>query len=439
MNQLPLMDVIRAFRAAGAVRFLAKRMAENDNSKNQVYLGGGFALLNELPLRNFRAQPSKAGRAIIHADLPLAWLRDDGTLANAPDSKVILYPQYPEVRWSGFLNRAPGSPSALMNGHARIAGRVVIFGIRDDRTVVARVFAPDSPVAREIEERHAFGQGGVIAPLDIEDTDSNRDQLLAALRQVADKGWVDPIRLLADGSTAPCVGQNCGGVTLESLLGIRPNSRAEPDLFGWEVKQFAVANFQRFTARSPITVFTPEPTGGVYTTEGVDTFVRRWGYPDTNGVADRWNFGGRFTVGRRLARTGLTLRVSGTGANGDTIVDSDGGVQLVDDNGIIAAEWSFPALLAHWNLKHAKAAYVPSIRREPPRQYQYSRDVFLATGTDFGLFLRAMSRQAIVYDPGIKLENASGPSPRAKRRNQFRVSFTNLRELYHRFEAVGIM
>ena len=33
----------------GAVRFYAKRLAPNDNSKNQVYLGGGFGALNVIP------------------------------------------------------------------------------------------------------------------------------------------------------------------------------------------------------------------------------------------------------------------------------------------------------------------------------------------------------------------------------------------------------
>jgi hypothetical protein len=36
-------------QAQGAVRFYAKRLAANDNSKNQIYLGGGFGALNILP------------------------------------------------------------------------------------------------------------------------------------------------------------------------------------------------------------------------------------------------------------------------------------------------------------------------------------------------------------------------------------------------------
>ncbi len=34
---------------AGVRRLVAKRLAENDNSKNQIYLGGGFEALNVLP------------------------------------------------------------------------------------------------------------------------------------------------------------------------------------------------------------------------------------------------------------------------------------------------------------------------------------------------------------------------------------------------------
>ena len=41
-------------------------------------------------------------------------------------------------------------------------------------------------------------------------------------------------------------------------------SRIEPDFLGWEVKQFAVEDFERIESAKPITVMTPEPDGGFY-------------------------------------------------------------------------------------------------------------------------------------------------------------------------------
>ena len=437
MNQLPLADVIASFRKAGVTKLLIKRLAANDNSKNQVYLGGNFELLNLLPLSGFRAKPSEKNRAIIHADLSLSWMRDDGTLSPAPRSKVILYPQYPEVRWSGFLLGTSEGPNTLMNEAARIEGRILVFGVRADRTVVARVHAPDSPVGHELGPSGFFDDKTALVEYPLEDPGDQRDRLLSHLKLIAARGWVDPVRFDPQGHVVPCLGPNCGGVTLETLLGIKANSRAEPDFEGWEVKQFGVRDFRKYRALSPVTLMTPEPTEGYYVTAGIEAFIRKYGYPDTKGREGRLNVGGRFLVGTRLPRTGLTLRLVGLSDSGDKVEDADGGIELVDDSENVAARWPFPALLEHWNRKHAKAAYIPSMRQQDPRQYRYADEVFLGIGTDFGLFLKGLSSRLVAYDPGIKLEGCDGTDPKSKRRSQFRIPFPSLPSLYRRFEVVG--
>ena len=81
------------------------------------------------------------------------------------------------------------------------------------------------------------------------------------------------------------------------MLGIKPNAFAAPDYLGWEVKQYSVSNLEKNNAKTPVTVFTPEPTEGVYTASGVEEFIRRYGYPDLNGKEGRLNFGGVYKNG----------------------------------------------------------------------------------------------------------------------------------------------
>jgi len=434
MNSLSLGKLKSAFRDAGAVRLVAKSLAENDNSKNQIYLAGSLEPLNVLPFESPRVVRSAAGREVIHAAVKLSWLTDDGTPSPAPHTKLILYPQYPEVRLSGFLKGAADAPNALMNEDARIAGRVLLLGIRADRSIVARVFAPGTAVVRELRATGVFEAATktlVDVPLE---TESSRAVVLRRLREIATEGWIDSQRLDSTGARRPCDAMNCGGLTLEARLGIIPNSRSEPDFHGWEVKQFAVRNFVRFAAKSPVTLFTPEPTSGVYSTEGVEAFVRRYGYADTKGRHDRRNFGGRFVVGSRNEKTGLTLRLDGYDAASGKISELSGGLTLTDDDGVSTAGWPFAALIEHWNRKHAQAAYVPSLMQRRPRKYRYASTVFLGAGTDFARFVKAVAEGAVYYDPGIKLEDESSDEPRTHRRSQFRIAFKKLAMLYREFE-----
>ena len=104
------------------------------------------------------------------------------------------------------------------------------------------------------------------------------------------------------------------------------------------------------------------------------------------------------------------------------------------------AEWSYEKLLAHWNKKHAQAAYVDYNRQTINDQYWYSylNEIYLGVGTDFLKFLAAISNRAIYYDPGIKMEFASTAKPKVKARSQFRVSFKNIRSLYNSWEVVNL-
>lgn len=250
--------------------------------------------------------------------------------------------------------------------------------------------------------------------------------------------WIDSKQLDSSGNLKPCNAPQCGGFTLEAEFGIPKNSAAEPDFLGWELKQYAVEDFEKIESSKPITLMTPEPTGGFYKDESPEAFVRKFGYADKSGKVDRMNFGGRHFVGRRCPPTGLTMQLTGFDASSGKITDANGVIPLVSDRGEVAAAWAFGKILEHWSHKHTKAVYVPSkCRPEPHRQYAYGHKVRLAQRTDSLKLLAALATGAVYYDPGIKLENAS-TDPEVKRRSQFRVASRNISALYESVETVEV-
>ena len=147
----PLTRLLDRMATHGASRFYAKRMAPNDNSKNQVYLGGGFGALNIIPHGEVQSDDSSRAGSVrdrAKAMVRYFWLDDDG-VTPAPDAQLILYPKYPEVRMSGFLRGAERAPNVLMK--SRDEGRVLFFGICPDGRVLGHVVASDDPIARAFD------------------------------------------------------------------------------------------------------------------------------------------------------------------------------------------------------------------------------------------------------------------------------------------------
>ncbi len=427
------------FVQVGAKKLYAKPLAENDNSKNQVYFGPGFQALNLFPNEGVVADSSPKN-PIFKAKLHFGWLAANGAVADAPGAQLILYPQYPEVRFSGFLKGCKAPPSSLLAG--RMTGRLLFLAATGDRRVVGFVVGADTEIAAEFRSLGLSAPAGVFIELSLpaipDETDS-RTRLLAELHRINRLGWIDSKQLDSDGALKPCLAPQCGGFTLEAELGIPKNSVAEPDFLGWEVKQHSVTNFVRPDSGTAITLMTPEPTGGFYRERGVEAFIRKFGYPDKNDKPDRLNFGGVHRVGERQASTGLTMQLVGYDSAKEKITDASGAIALVSDTGEVAAEWAFSGLLAHWSRKHTRAAYVPSMRRtEPHWQYAYGARVRLAQRTDGLRLLKAMACGAVYYDPGIKLEQASTAKPTHKKRSQFRVASKNIAALYEAVELVEV-
>lgn len=89
---------------------------------------------------------------------------------------------------------------------------------------------------------------------------------------------------------------------------------------------------------------TPEPTSGIYKTEGAAEFVKRFGYADQSGKDDRFNFGGRYDcTGEHHHLTDLRMTLTGYDAASGKISDIDGGMALVNATDHVAVSGTFKA------------------------------------------------------------------------------------------------
>lgn len=432
----PVKQLAALLADKGCNRILVKKLADNDNSKNQVYLGMGFEAINFFP--NLTIQPDKNG--LFKAYMQFSWIDTAGHECPAPEAKLILYPQYPEVRFSGFLKGCRNAPSSLMA--PRMAGRILFLGIRPDGKIYGHVVPPSDRLAKDFLSLGELPQAGVFSEMLVSGSAlivDSKTLLLRELKRIHIAGWLDSKRLDSQKHILPCQAPNCGGYTLEAELGIIPNGISDPDYLGWEVKQHNVAKFSKYESRI-LTLMTPEPQGGYYKDKGVEAFIFKYGYADKAGRPDRFNFGGLHFIDKPHTSTGLNLKLLGYDQAKKRIVDENGSIALVDAHGEIAAAWFFTDLLNHWNRKHNQAVYVLSMKRDiPHRQYCYGNIVRLCEGTDFLKLLAAFAEGKVYYDPGIKLENASDTKKKKpKRRNQFRVKSKDIPSLYKIVTPVDI-
>lgn len=439
-----LNQLFQVFKSKEVKRIYIKKLSPNDNSKNQPYFGGDLAVLNILPAGDLIAEQTSSNKPSrtstrFKAPLDLKWINDVGQISTAPYAQLIFYPQYPEMRFSGFLRGSATAPSLLMdpNKRGREEGRILILGTNNDGEIFAYVSEANSLVSREISASSTTKTDSILEELDwINKAEESQIILLENLKRIHQSGWIDGKRLLSDGTYVACnKNPNCGGYTMEAELGVSANGYAEPDFMGWEVKQYGVKNFGSSLSHV-ITLMTPEPDGGIYTENGIIEFMTKFGYPDRKGRLNRQNFGGVFKYQKPSALTGIRLELIGYDTINNKITDSSGGIALVSKDDEIAATWSYSKLIDHWKRKHAKTVYIPSVRTDKPYKYHFGKDITLCTGTDFMAFLKAISLGSIYLDPAIKAEEFSSSSPIVKKRNQMRISFKNIKDIYHHTETI---
>ena len=446
--------IVNLMGCQGVDKIYIKKLAPNDNSKNQPYFGFHLTDLPFIPTGPMEASQSTSSKTSnknrqikYQTSIKLKWIDAEASVYPAPHAKLIYYPQYPEVRFSGFLRGSQVELSRWMSPEkqGRAEGRWLILGVDKEReSICAYLATPESSLSKELEQTKLTRTTNIFYEIDVRHRSTVIDTKAALLQKLSDihkMGWVSGRKLNKDMTTQPYKAQNGGGYTLEALLGISPNGIAEPDYLGWEVKQFGIKEFPIKSAK-PTTLMTPEPNGGVYTVDGAIEFVRRFGYPDKSGKPDRLNIGGKHVAGRECVSTKLSLIIDGFDGEEGKITKAAGAITLIDSVGTIAASWSFEKIMDHWKRKHSQAVYIPCKMKQPStgeRFYHYGSEVELGIGTDFEMFLSAMFSGHVYYDPGIKLEKDSTEKPIIKRRSQFRVNHRHLKALYKNLEFINIV
>ncbi len=371
------------------------------------------------------------------ASLDFAWIDEAGHEFTAPKAQLILYPKYPEIRIGSLINGAVWSPAHLLNQQQE--GRILFLGVHPTGRIIGYIAAHDSLIAQEYTATGDGETDGVLRTLVLPSIGNNRQNLLAELRRIHGLDWIDSKRLDRQGNIVSCNAPQCGGYTLEAELNIIPNGRSEPDYLGWEVKSHGVTSFSKPPGSTSITLLTPNPNGGFYAENGAAEFLRKYGYPDRNGIPDRINFGGVHRAGTPVdhrSKGGIvtTFSVDGYDRVSDTVTDEDAcALSLRSDDGNIIARWNYASLLTHWQKKHDKAVYVPSMVSREPLKYRYGPSVRLGIKTGINYFLRAVADGYVYYDPAPKLENAS-THPVCKERHQFRIQSRHIGVLYDTLE-----
>lgn len=435
-RELSLETLKRMIVAKGGKRLYYKRLSSNDNSKNQLYLGGTAEDTRPIPTGTWEKELGRSGkkspaeqRYILQAPVRLSWLDSDGNVSPAPQTKLILYPQYGatgEFRLSGFLIGAKNRPSTLLNGtRGREQGRIMFFAVDDSGHVLAFVSPADSRIAREVETEPALEKIGVLEEISLPLAVSpiaTREEMLAALGIVHRLGWTDSKILNSKSGIRGCNGPQCVGQTLLAELGIPADGRAIADYRGWEVKAFTVSTFAS-VASCRVTLMTPEPTGGYYGEKGVVAFLAKYGTATANDPKKIY-FEGQHRIGVRNLKRKTLLTLAGYDTTKQAITDASGGIRLIDERGDLAAEWGFDQLIEHWRNKHARAVFVPALSQKgPPQLYCYGSKVHLAVGNPFSRLMDALVAGLVIYDPGVRIDmskrNGKGET---KARSQFRIT-----------------
>lgn len=431
--------LINEMKKLGAKRIFIKPLANNDNSKQQIYLGSDFEVIRALPSGEIYADGVGKKGATFKAPLNFYWVNTEGEVDQALYAQIILYPKYPETRLSGFLKGCSKvksiAPSTLMQpptleqrAERLTIKRYLILGV-DNISIWAHCSSWEGALHDELECFVKENEVGLVASVFYEyrlSKESSEEKLLKKLKEVYLQGPIESCKLNTEGQPpVPYEAQNAAGYTLEAQFGITPNGSSDPDFMDWELKSHS---------SNVITLMTPEPNVGSYL-ESLEVFLRTYG---TRIEAERMDFASRHNVGVKNEKSLLTLCFEGYDLEKEDILDPEGGLMLRDTEGNLAAGWKFEKLIQHWKNKHTNTCFVTCTAiREVPKKYQYGPKVLLGRGTNLKLFLKALYTSTIYYDPGINMKLIDNKW-KPKKRNQFRLNLRYVDDLFVDLKRVDL-
>ena len=443
MSFTSLKQLESAFAMQGCEEILIKPLAQNqDNEKNQIYLGYSNQLFSIFPGKvSFRApssstdkRGSKLGKSIIESAVELYWLQRDDAPQLAPNTKIIDYFQYPEMRLSGFLSGCKSPPDALRrNNQDNYGQRVLVVGIAQNKIFDAVITQSEHTFIEELLAQPASKISNLFKSKVIDPKLLPSQKLVSKLEHALENyGLINPDQLLrelkvlggirhpsttlknVDDELEPFRGTQGAGYTLESLLNIPRNSSGLPDKYGFELKTYL---------STKITLMTPEPDFGYRHDQGLTKFLAKFGWDGTKNDGSR-RFNGKHTTLKTYSKSGLSLEIE----HWDTETNSPNGkgspnVLLINSKTReIAAGWSFEKLAEKWGRKHAGAMYVQANKyldgeSKLPSHYSFGPDAFCGIGTSPLHLLRAIALGNVYLDPGDRV-NLEGQE---KKRTQWRI------------------
>ena len=427
--------------------FVKELSAKQDNDKNQIYLGkdpSNFpGIFKERGPSNSKSKrKSEYGKNKVEILLNFFWLDHNGVKYHAPNTRIINYFQYPEIRLSGFLKGCSSSsvPDSLRRVNQQKYGkRFLCLGVNENNEVLGFVvnehedpLCSNFPVLAEssvssIIKTHTIGYLGR----------DPKDLLINELKAIKRKGWHKSVRLPKGyDHPIPFKGNQGGGYTLEALLGIVSNSKKTPDKYGFEIKAHQ---------QQKVTLMTPVADLGYEGKSSFKNFMDRYG---KKGKKDptRLVFNGLHRIGKNQRSTNCTLRLSGYDPINKVLnQDSDKiNIELFNnESGEIASGWSFKHFLESWCNKHQLACYVPYEKRRcsdkrHDYEYNYGENILICEGTSVIRLIRSIYDGNVFYDPGHTLYYDG----RGKKRPQWRVPLTYnyryIQNLYNNIEEIPI-
>lgn len=369
LYQLQPDQIMKAYADLGITELWFAIGVAQDNSKNQVRLASDPSDLQMFGPADPIAEKStsrkkKARTNVFHLALNLSWLDEDLNPVPAPRAQFVFYPQYPEVRFTGFLKGCRSAPSWLFDYDQRAPGKIMIFGSKPlkafnqggpTREIFALTIPHDAQAAGWFRGRFAsaekIGKRLARIPIAPDSSTNTKIDLLKNLKKFRSE-WRRAMRMTKDGIFETKTGaNNAAGLHLEYLFGVVSNSLPEPDYLDWELKARKVDKPNATLGSSRHTVFTPDPDGGAYVDMDLVDFVKKWGYKNENKqyAGKRYDLtasGMRIGVGHKRLPD-MELRLSGYTSEKE--FDVDGALELVDHRDeTVAASWSFSRMLAHW-------------------------------------------------------------------------------------------